>query len=365
MRQEVNFIELPSAVMQRIYNTIGQVGRSNIPFLITGETGVGKEHIARDIHENGPRREKPFIAINCGRFSAELLQSELFGHEAGAFTSAFRQRSGAFEVADGGILFLDEVSEMPPNAQRMLLRVLDTGRFTRLGGNEVLQVDLHIIASTNTDILKAVAEDTFRQDLYYRLAGVRMHLPPLRERPEDIPALVDTFINEFSAEYGKNVAGITPKALALLTRARWPGNVRQLKSTVQWAVAVTKTETLKPKDFPRITPAFAESLLSIWHTLSSETQEVIWQTFPVETQQTLTHEFSRQIAKGRQSPPLSKLPQNIEEGEWLNIENMNYQQIRHLVAIKRLQRYPTAMEASKSLGVDLRTFQRYVKESDT
>ena len=172
-----------------VSNTIQQVGKSNIPFFITGETGVGKEGVAKYIHENGPRRDQPFIAINCGRFSAELLQSELFGHEAGAFTSAICQRRGAFEVANGGVLFLDEVPEMSLDAQKVLLRVLDTATFTRLGGNEVLMVDVHIIAATNRDIVKAVAEKEFREDLYYRLKGMMLHLPPLRERPEDIAPL--------------------------------------------------------------------------------------------------------------------------------------------------------------------------------
>ena len=144
MKQQTTFIQLPSAPMQAIYNTIRQVAGSNIPFLITGETGVGKEGVARYIHESGSRRDQPFIAINCGRFSVELWQSEFFGHEAGAFTSAILQRRGAFEVADGGILFLDEVAEMSLDAQKMLLRVLDTATFTRLGGNEVLTVNVHV-----------------------------------------------------------------------------------------------------------------------------------------------------------------------------------------------------------------------------
>ena len=164
MQQQPVFIQLPSAPMQAIYKTIQQIGKLNIPYFITGDTGVGKESIARYIHKSGPRRDQPFIAINCGRCSAELLQSELFGHEAGAFTSAIRQRRGAFEIANGGVLFLDEVSEMSLDTQKMLLRVLDTETFTRLSGNEVLTVDAHIIAATNKDIVKAVAERELRED---------------------------------------------------------------------------------------------------------------------------------------------------------------------------------------------------------
>ena len=166
MQPQPVFIQLPSASMQTIYKTIQQIGKSNIPFFITGETGVGKESIARYIHESGPRRAQPFIAINCGRFSAELLQSELFGQEAGAFTDTIHQRRGVFEIANGGVLFLDEVAEMSLDTQKMLLRVLDTATFTRLGGTEVLTVDIHIVAATNRDIMKTVAEKGFREDLY-------------------------------------------------------------------------------------------------------------------------------------------------------------------------------------------------------
>ena len=347
--------------MQAIYNTIRQVGRLNIPFFITGETGVGKEGIARYIHESGPRRDQPFIAINCGRFSPELLQSELFGHEAGAFTSAIRQRRGAFEIANGGILFLDDVLEMSLDAQKMLLRVLDTATFTRLGGNEVLTADIHVVAATNRDIMKMVAEKEFREDLYYRLKGMMIHLPPLRERPEDIRPLVEAFINEFSAEYGKNVTGITSKALTHLEQAAWLGNIRQLKSTVQTAVALATTNKLKPKDFPGICPELAEALISIWHTLPSETQGAIWETIPLETQYIIMHELSKQTAGFWRSLPVSKMAKKIENGESLNIENMDQNQILHAVALKRIQQYTSLREAAESLNIDMRTLQRYAQ----
>ena len=338
MQRQSVFIQLPSAPMQTIYNTIQQVGKFNIPFFITGETGVGKEGIARYIHETGPRRDKPFIAINCGRFSAELLQSELFGHEVGAFTSAVRQRQGAFEMADGGILFLDEVLEMSLDAQKMLLRVLDTTTFTRLGGNEQLTVDVHIIASTNRDIEKAVAEKAFREDLYYRLKGMMFHLPPLRERPEDISPLVKAFISEFSVEYGKKVTGITPDTLTRLEEAAWPGNIRQLRSTIQATIALATSNKLEPKDFFRIHPEFTQVFTPIWNTLS------------LETQHTIMHELSKQTAELRRGSNKS-----------FNIENMNLNQILRAVAQKRLEQYPSLREAAESLGIDVRTLRRYAQ----
>ena len=342
MQQPV-FIQLPSAPMQAIYKSIQQVGKSNIPYLITGKTGVGKESVARYIHEKGPRHDQPFIAINCGRFSAEFLQSELFGHEAGAFTSAIRQRRGAFEIANGGILFLDEVSEMPLNAQKMLLRILDTGTFTRLGGNEVLEVDIHIVASTNSDIKKVVAEKAFREDLYYRLKGVVLHIPPLRERPEDIAPLVENFITEFSTEYGKNITRITPEALTYLAEASWPGNIRQLRNVVQTAVALATTNTLEYKDFFAIHPKLAEVLTPIWQALPSETQNAITETLGLEAQHTIGHKLT------------------IETGEFLNIQNMNLNQVLRAVAQRRIQQYPTLKAAAKSLDIDLRTLHKYAQ----
>lgn len=333
MPQHSIFIQLPSPPMQAIYNTIQKVRGAKISCFIIGETGVGKEGIARYIHESGPRRDKPFIAINCGRFSSELLQSELFGHEAGAFTSAIRQRRGALEVANGGILLLDEVLEMSLDAQKMLLRVLDTATLTRLGGNESLSVDVHILASTNKNILKALEEKQFREDLYYRLKGMMFQIPPLRQRSEDIAPLVEMFISEFSTEYGKSVKGVTPRALTLLEQESWPGNIRQLRNAVQMAVALATTHRLEPKDFPEINPEFVQIPMSVWETL------------PLEIRNTITHERSKT--------------------EFLNIKNMNQNQILREVAQKRIEQYPSLREAAKSLNIDIRTLQRYAQERES
>ena len=347
--------------MQAIYKITQEIVKSNIPFFITGETGVGKEGIARYIHESGPRRDQPFIAINCGRYSAELLQSELFGHEAGAFTSAIRQRRGAFEIANGGVLFLDEVPEMSLDAQKMLLRVLDTAIFTRLGGNEALTVDVHIVAATNKDIVKAVAEKEFRADLYYRLKGMMFHLPPLRERPEDISPLVEAFITEFSTQYGKNVIGITPEALARLEQAAWPGNIRQLRSTVQTAVALTTNDRLESKDFPDIYPEFVQPLISIWQTLPPEIQNAIWETLHPETQHSIIHELSAQSPVPWHSWSGPHTPRIGGTMEFLNIENMNQNQILRAVAQKRIQQHQSLREAAESLDIDIRTLRRHAQ----
>ena len=361
MNQQSVFIELPSVPMLAIYNTIQRIIESNIPFFIIGETGAGKEGIARYIHENGPRRDQPFIAINCGRFSAEFLQSELFGHEAGAFTNAIRRRPGAFEVANGGILFLDEIPEMSSDAQKMLLRVLDTATFTRLNGNEVLTVDVQIIAATNRDIVKAVAEKEFREDLYYRLKGMMLHLPPLRERPEDIAPLVSAFIDEFSSEYGKDVTEITPEALARLEQAAWPGNIRQLRSTIQTAVALATTDRLELEDFPEIYPEFVETLVSIWQTLPPKMQHAIWDTLPPEIQHIIMHELATQTPELWRNSQVPGMPGVSDKAEFLNIGNMNQNQILRAVARKRVEQYTSLREAAESLDIDIRTLQRYAQ----
>jgi DNA-binding NtrC family response regulator len=262
-------------------------------------------------------------------------------------------------VADGGILFLDEVPEMSLDAQKMLLRVLDTATFTRLGGNEPLTVDVHIIAATNKDIVKAVAEEEFRKDLYYRLKGMMFHLPPLRERSEDIAPLVEAFISEFSAEYGKGVTRITREALTRLERAAWPGNIRQLRSSIQTAVALATTDRLEPKDFPEIYPEFVQTLISIWQTLPPETQNAIWESLHPETQHTIMHELSTQSPAPWQSPQISSALRIDRKREFLNIENMNQNQILRAVAQKRIQQYESLREAAESLDIDIRTLRRH------
>ncbi len=239
-----------SAPMQVVLRQVAQVAPTKATVLITGETGVGKDVIAQAIHEGSPRKDKPFKAVNCGTFYQELLQSELFGHEKGAFTGATNQRRGVFEQANGGTLFLDEVGEMSPEVQVKFLRVLETQEFTRLGGERNIKVDVRIIAATNIDLVASVQQKKFRQDLYYRLNLFRIQIPPLRDRREDIPRFVSAFISELSAEHDKPITGITAEALNYLQNAEWHGNVRELRNAIETAIILATTDELQLKDFP-------------------------------------------------------------------------------------------------------------------
>ena len=239
-----------SEPMQVVLRQVTQVAPTKATVLITGETGVGKDVIAQAIHEGSPRKEKPFKAVNCGAFYKDLLQSELFGHEKGAFTGATTQRRGVFEQANGGTLFLDEVAEMSPEVQVKFLRVLETREFNRLGGERNIKVDVRIIAATNVNLATSVNQKKFRQDLYYRLNLFRIQIPPLRDRREDIPLFISAFVSELSAEHGKPITGITPEALNYLQNANWYGNVRELRNAIETAIISATTEELQLKDFP-------------------------------------------------------------------------------------------------------------------
>ena len=239
-----------STPMQTVLRQVEQVAPTKATVLITGETGVGKDVIAEAIHESSPRKKRPFKAVNCGAFYQDLLQSELFGHEKGAFTGASNLRRGVFEQADGGTLFLDEVGEMSPEVQVKFLRVLETQEFTRLGGERNIKVDVRIVAATNINLAKSVKERKFRQDLFYRLNLFRIHIPPLRDRREDIPLFISAFISELSAAHGKTITRITPEALNYLENAGWQGNVRQLRNAIESAIILTTTDELQLKHFP-------------------------------------------------------------------------------------------------------------------
>ena len=239
-----------SPAMVRLLETTARAANSDATVLITGESGTGKEMIAGAIHFNSPRRDRSFIKMNCAAISEGLLESELFGHEKGSFTGALRRREGSFKQADSGTLFLDKVSEMSLAMQVKLLRVLQEKEFTRVGGEEVIRVDVRIIAATNKDLPALVREGGFREDLYYRLNVINLSVPPLRERREDIPLLAGHFLKMFSEKNGKPVKGYTPQAMDKLIRHPWPGNVREMMNTIESAVVLSSSTYLREGDIP-------------------------------------------------------------------------------------------------------------------
>jgi two-component system response regulator HydG len=236
--------------MQLIYKLIEDIAPTDATGLIQGESGTGKELVARAIHRLSTRKNKPFVVINCSAYPATLLESELFGHEKGAFTGAIRQKAGRFEQAHGGTVFLDEIGEIAPSAQIKLLRVLQTQKFERLGGEKTLTVDVRIIAATNKDLLQEVKKGLFREDLYYRLNVIPIQLPPLLERRNDIPLLARHFLHRFAAEQGKKIEQFSPEALRLLLDYSWPGNVRELENTVEHATVLAKGSRVEASDLP-------------------------------------------------------------------------------------------------------------------
>ncbi len=239
-----------SQPIQDIYKILGRIAGSDVTVLVTGESGTGKELITRAIHINSQRLGKPFIALNCAAIPHELLESELFGHERGAFTGATERKTGKFEQADGGTLFLDEIGDMPLELQTKLLRVLQEKEITRIGGDKTLKVDVRIIAATNQDITTLIKDKQFREDLYYRLNVVPIKLPALRKRRDDIPELVDFFLQKSKQEFGIDSMECSPEALDLLNTYRWPGNVRELENVIKRAVLLSPNQVLTSIDFP-------------------------------------------------------------------------------------------------------------------
>ncbi|MCH2374392.1 MAG: sigma-54 dependent transcriptional regulator [Planctomycetes bacterium] len=239
-----------SEPMRQIIDLTKQVADTDVSVLITGENGTGKELIARAIHENSRRKKRPLVPLNCAALSSQLVESELFGHEKGSFTGAHFQKKGRFEFANNGTLFLDEVGEIPLETQVKLLRVLEDGEITRVGSNESINVNVRLISATNRDLEELIAENKFREDLYYRLKVVTIHLPPLRERVQDIALLVDHFIREFARIYEKPISGLAREALNVLSAYRWPGNVRELKHAMEHMVVVSRGPVLGLENLP-------------------------------------------------------------------------------------------------------------------
>jgi DNA-binding NtrC family response regulator len=252
-----------SAAMQGVLRIAEKAAGSSIPVLIAGESGVGKELVARAIHGSGERRAKPFVAVNCGAMPENLIESILFGHEKGSFTGVTERHTGKFVEASGGTLFLDEVGELPLSAQVKLLRAIQEGEVEPVGARKSVKVDVRIVSATNRDLIADVKQSRFREDLFYRLHVFPITVPPLRERPADIPALARHFLALFAAEEGKTIRAITPEGLGLLMAYRWPGNIRQLENAVFRAVVLAEGDTLRIDEFPQISAQLAEHVPSI------------------------------------------------------------------------------------------------------
>ncbi len=261
MRRELNhlretqkrngaFIIGKSQALQSVLSQAQRAAAASVSVLITGETGTGKEILARFIHQSGPRANKPFIAINCAAIQSTMLESELFGYEAGAFTGADRRKHGLMEVADGGVLFLDEISSMPLDIQAKLLRALEERAFRRVGGTNLIHVDVQILAASNRDLKKMIHDGQFREDLYYRLKVVDLHLPPLRERKNDIPELVGHFMRMYNSQMGLNVIDIAPRAMEALMAYAWAGNIRELSNALERAMLFSDGQTIDLPDLP-------------------------------------------------------------------------------------------------------------------
>jgi DNA-binding NtrC family response regulator len=252
MKQRQRFSRMigKSAEMKKVMEVIEQVAQTKASVLITGESGVGKELVADAIHSLSDRSENPFVKVHCAALSESLLESELFGHEKGAFTGAIARKRGRFELAGTGTIFLDEIGEISQSVQIKILRVLQEKRFERVGGEETIEVDVRVIAATNRDLKEEIAKGAFREDLFYRLNVVNIHVPPLRDRKEDIPLLTSAFLNFFSEENGKRIEGINQKARAALYKYSWPGNIRELRNCLESAVVLTKNPIITTEDLP-------------------------------------------------------------------------------------------------------------------
>jgi len=252
-RAELNFVVGESPKMRALVQATQRASQASVSVLITGETGTGKEVLARAIHQGGPRSQKSFVAINCAAIQSTMLESELFGYEAGAFTGAQKRKHGLMEVADEGVLFLDEISSMPLDMQAKLLRAIEERAFRRVGGTTLIKIDVQILAASNRNLDKLIEDENFREDLYYRLKVVDLDLPPLRERKEDIPELVGLFICQINPRMGLNIQDVTPRAIEALCNHNWPGNIRELRNVIERAMLFCDEATI---DLPHLPPEF-------------------------------------------------------------------------------------------------------------
>jgi DNA-binding NtrC family response regulator len=324
-----------SRPMQMVKQLGARAAKSSIPVLITGESGVGKEVIARALHGASDRAGKPFVAVNCGALPANLVESILFGHEKGSFTGAHDKHLGKFAEANGGTLFLDEIGELPLDMQVKLLRALQEGEIDPVGSKRSVKVDVRIVSATNRDLSGAVAAGTFREDLFYRLNVFPIEAPALRDRRDDIPALIDHFVARFNAEEGKRIMGASPETLALLTAFDWPGNVRQLENTIYRAIVLADAPFLQPHDFPAISGV----------------------AMPLEAQPSAAVAATPSYAD---LPPLPDQPIKIldERGHLRTLEDIERDLIQHAIEV-----YAGHMsEIARRLGIGRSTLYRKVRE---
>ncbi|MEQ1794872.1 MAG: sigma-54 dependent transcriptional regulator [Nitrospira sp.] len=263
-----------SEPMQRIYHLVEMVAESDVTVLLTGESGTGKEVVAKAIHHKSSRTNEPFITLNCGALPDNLIESELFGYEKGAFTGAMATKAGRFELAQGGTLLLDEVGELSLKSQVDFLRVLETKEIRRLGGTKVVKVDVRIIAATNRNLEEAVKQGIFREDLYYRLNVVPIKLPPLRERGEDIPLLVETFLREFCVQHHQDSKEVSRDTMRLLRLYAWPGNIRQLRNLIERLVVTMRDHTLQPQHLPEEIQTSKEDIRTMVVTLGTSLEDI-------------------------------------------------------------------------------------------
>jgi transcriptional regulator with GAF, ATPase, and Fis domain len=266
-----------SPALQAVLSQVARVAPTDSTVLITGETGTGKELIARAIHKRSPRSSRAFVSVNCAAIPHDLIASELFGHEKGAFTGATQRRLGRFESAEGGTIFLDEVGELPAETQISLLRVLQEREFQRVGGNESLQIDVRVVAATNRDLQAGIAEGRFREDLFYRLHVFPIEVPPLRQRKQDIPLLVEYFVDRYASKAGKKITGINKRSLELLQSYSWPGNIRELQNVIERSVIICDSQNLSVEEswFGRRAASVDSSAKSISERLAAKEKEMI------------------------------------------------------------------------------------------
>jgi two-component system response regulator PilR (NtrC family) len=310
-----------SDAMQSVFSAIQTVATTTSTVLITGESGTGKELVARAIHFNSLRRDRPFVAVNCGAVPETLLESELFGHMRGAFTDAHMNKKGLMEVAEGGTIFLDEIGEMAPTMQVKLLRVIQDRRFRRLGGTDEVQADVRIIAATNQDLPKMVSDGRFREDLYYRLNVMSIQVPPLRDRVEDVPLLAAHFLEQFAEQMGKSVRTISAPALQLLREHQWRGNVRELQNAMERAVALEQTEAVLPESLPN------------------------------------------DVRQGRSALAPATTPGGLPAlGDGFDLEAQGEEFYRHYLALALERAGGVQVKAAELLGMSFRSFRYYVKK---